>query len=93
MNDLATLPLHSIASRIIMDMESIAKSKGKYWRHAFPYAAPYADAMMSLTTLDDKYGWDSGRDIVARFISNAASWKGETAKAIKAELRKRLGLK
>ena len=86
-------PLHTIASEAIMDMEGIAKGKGKYWRNAFPYLAPYADAMLSLDSVSDNYGWDSGREIVCRFISNAATWKGETAKRIKAELRKIVGLK
>lgn len=91
--NLETLSISNLASRIIMDMEGIAKAKHKYWRAAFPYAAPYADAMMSLQTVNDHYGFDSGFEIVARFLSNASTWKGETAKAIKAELRKRIGLK
>ena len=88
-----TRPLHTIASEAIMDMEAIAKGKGKYWRNAFPYLAPYADAMLSLNSVSDNYGWDSGREIVCRFISNAATWKGEVAKRVKAELRKMVGLK
>ena len=91
--NIATRPLHTIASEAIMDMEAIAKGKGKYWRNAFPYLAPYADAMLSLNSVSDNYGWDSGREIVCRFISNAATWKGEVAKRVKAELRKMVGLK
>jgi hypothetical protein len=89
----ASRPLHTIASEAIMDMESIARGKGKYWRNVFPYLAPYADAMMSLNSIEDNYMWDSGREIVCRFISNAATWKGEVAKRVKAELRKMVGLK
>jgi hypothetical protein len=76
-----------------MDMEAIAKGKYRYWRNVFPYLAPYADALLSLNSIEDNYGWDSGREIVCRFISNASTWKGETAKRIKAELRAIAGLK
>lgn len=86
-------PLHTIASEAIMDMETISKAKRRYWRHAFPYLAPYADAMLSLNSVNDNYGWDSGREIVCRFISNSSTWRGETAKRIKAELRQIVGLK
>ena len=86
-------PLHTIASEIIFDMEAIAKGKRKYWRHVFPYAAPYADAMMSLTDITDNYGWDSGREIVCRFLANANTWRGEVAKRVKAELKALVGLK
>ena len=91
--NIATRPLHTIASEAIMDMESIARGKRKYWRNVFPYLAPYADAMLSLNTINDNYGWDSGREIVCRFISNAGTWRGEVAKRVKAELRKMVGLK
>jgi hypothetical protein len=33
---------------------------------------------------------DSGRSIVAYFLSNASTWRGETAKRIKLELNKML---
>lgn len=86
-------PLYKIASEIIVDMENIAKSKGKYWHKMFPYAKPYVEAMMSLDKITDNYGWDSGMDIVCRFLSNANTWKGETAKILKSELRAMAGLK
>lgn len=54
------------------------------------HARPYIDAMLSLETINDKYIAESGRDIVAYFLSNAAQWKGETAKLVKAELKKRI---
>lgn len=51
------------------------------------YAArPYLQAMYSLDSLSDMYGADNGRSIVAYFLSNASSWRGETARRIKAEL-------
>lgn len=86
-------PLHTIATEAISDMDSIARAKHKYWRNMFPYLVPYAHAMLTLNTVNDKYILDSGYEIVCRFIANAATWKGETARRIKAELRKMVGLK
>ena len=55
------------------------------------YAAkPYLEAMESLLSIKDNYGMDSGRSVVAYFLSNASTWRGDTARAIKTELKKRL---
>lgn len=51
-----------------------------------PYARPYLEAMSSLDSINDNYGLDSGKSIVAYFLSNATSWKGEKAREIKKEL-------
>lgn len=56
------------------------------WKKVSPHAEPYLDAMSTLDSIDDKYGQDSGQSIVAYFLSNAQSWKGENAKRIKKEL-------
>jgi hypothetical protein len=53
-------------------------------------AKPYLSAMECLQSVKDSYGMDSGRSIVAYFLSNATTYKGETAKAIKKELNKRI---
>ena len=57
------------------------------WRPVWFGARPYLDAMRYLTDIDDSYGQDDGRMIVAYFLSNAATWRGETARRIKAELK------
>ena len=49
--------------------------------------------MSTLNSINDKYMFDSGSEIVARFLSNASQWKGENARRIKIELKKMLGLK
>ena len=56
-------------------------------------ARPYLDAMSTLTSIDDKYGYDSADSIVRYFLSNAGTWRGETAKRVKVELKKMVGLK
>lgn len=50
-------------------------------------AKPYLSAMLSLNSVDDKYGLDSGDMIVRYFLSNASTWRGEVAKRVKAELK------
>lgn len=50
-------------------------------------AKPYLDAMALLNSIEDNYGWDSGKNIVLYFLGNASTWRGETAKRIKAELK------
>jgi hypothetical protein len=65
----------------------IAKEIKKDWVKPNYTAKPYLDAMKELNSINDKYGWDNGKTIVLYFLSNASSWKGETAKRIKAELK------
>jgi hypothetical protein len=83
MTDLSTATLSHIAGIIVADYNVRGKE--------LPYAAaPYIDAMRSLATVNDKYGADDGRYIVAYALSNLAVWRGETAKAVKAELKRRI---
>jgi len=60
------------------------------WRKPSSYAIPYIDAMLTLSSIDDNYFLDSGAEIVARFLGNAQTWRGETARRVKAELNSRL---
>lgn len=66
---------------------TIAREIRKDWKNVSPYAAPYLQAMSCLNSVDDNYILDSGRSIVSYFLANAGSWRGETAKRIKAELK------
>jgi hypothetical protein len=43
--------------------------------------------MLDLDTMEDMYINDTASSVVAYFLSNAGSWKGEVARRIKAELR------
>ncbi len=56
-------------------------------------ARPYLGAMRDLESINDSFGHDSGREIVARFLSNAATWKGPVAKEVKAHLKTLLASK
>jgi hypothetical protein len=85
-----TRPLHEIADEIIADWpKGAARGTNFFDERNTPLhpAGPYLYAMQSLYSVGDNYGLDTGRSCVLYFLSNAASWKGETARRIKAELR------
>jgi hypothetical protein len=50
------------------------------------YAEAYVTPMKSLESLSDTYGADSAESIVLYALSNLTSWRGETARRVKAEL-------
>jgi hypothetical protein len=66
---------------------AIAREISASWPNPYFGAAPYLGAMRSLDSIGDAYGADDGRIIVLYFLSNASTWRGETAKRIKAELK------
>ena len=72
----------------VRPLNLIAREISADWGSKINYAArPYLDAMFSLNSINENYICDSGRSIVAYFLSNASTWRGETAKRIKAELK------
>lgn len=69
----------------------IAADVSKDWGAKVNYAAkPYLSAMADLDSIKGRYFEDSAESIVAYFLANAGSWRGEKAKAIKVELNKML---
>jgi hypothetical protein len=70
-----TRPLYEVAEEIRKD-----------WKNIYFGAKPYLDAMSCLESINDNYGWDSGKSIVLYFLANASSWRGEVARRIKKEL-------
>jgi len=75
------------------NLYEIANEITNDWVKVSPYAKQYLDAMHCLTSVNDKYGFDSGKSIVLYFLSNASQWKGDKAKTIKKELKQMVGLK
>jgi hypothetical protein len=71
----------------------IANEIKQDWKTVNYGAKPYLDAMACLSSTSDNFGMDTGKSIVLYFLSNASSWRGETAKRVKAELKKMVGLK
>ena len=68
------------------DLSAIAYEILDNWHKPYFGAVPYIDAMTCLTSIDDNYGADPARQVVAYFLSNATTWRGETARRVKAEL-------
>jgi len=57
------------------------------WKKPYFGAVPYIEAMETLNSINDNYYFDSGKSIVRYFLANASTWKGETARRVKAELK------
>jgi len=77
-----TRKIHEIAAEIKAD-----------WTKPYFGAVPYIQAMLDLDTVEDIYGCDGADDIIRYFLSNAGTWRGETARRVKAELKVMVGFK
>lgn len=72
----------------VRPLYEIAREINKDWGSKIYFGAkPYLSAMLSLNSINDNYGLDSGECMVRYFLANAGTWKGEVAKRIKAELK------
>ena len=69
-------PLHVIAAEIVSD-----------WKRPYFGAVPYIDAMTYLNSIEDNYYYDTADSVVRYFLANAGTWRGETARRVKAELK------
>jgi hypothetical protein len=75
-NTMTNRPIYQIANEISRD-----------WKNKYFGAVPYLNAMRDLDSIKDKYIMDSGKSIVVYFLCNATTWRGETARRIKKELK------
>jgi hypothetical protein len=87
---MATKKIQKVQNRPLYE---IARDIRKDWKNPYLGAKPYLDAMATLDSINDNYGWDSADSIVRYFLGNASTWRGETAKTIKKELKAMVGLK
>jgi len=71
-----TRPLFQIAAEIRAD-----------WKNPYFGAVPYLSAMSTLSDVREKYIYDDGKSIVLYFLANAGTWRGDTARRVKAELK------
>jgi hypothetical protein len=76
-----------------LSLGALGRAIYRDWKNVNYAAAPYLAALCQLDSVDDSYGYDSGQSIIRYFLSNASSWRGTVAKAIKAELKRRVGVK
>ena len=65
----------------------IAREIQTTWKNPYFGCKPYLEAMFCLDRPTDNYGYESAKTIVLYFLANASTWRGETAKKIKSELK------
>jgi hypothetical protein len=70
-------------------LSEIAAIIRKEWKKVNYAAEPYLEAMHALQSTKSFFGYDCGKNVVLYFLSNASAWRGETAKAVKLELKNR----
>jgi hypothetical protein len=68
-------------------LTEIATEIRRDWTNPYFGAVPYINAMSLLTGVNDMYGQDRAEDIVRYFLANSRTWRGETARRVKAELK------
>lgn len=74
-------PLYEIAEEIRNETAASAF----WWK-----AQPYVEAMLSLNKITDMYMFEPADMVVRYALGNLMGWRGDKAKAIKAELREML---
>lgn len=60
------------------------------WRKPYFGAVPYIAALSRCRSLDTVFIAEPARDLVPYFLANAGTWRGPVARAVKAELKRRL---
>lgn len=80
-----TRPLYEIASDIVDDVRAqYAGKPDPAWQ---TYAWAYVMPMLELDSIDDMYYYDDARSVVMYALANLQQWRGDKARAIKAELK------
>lgn len=76
-------------------LSEIAKDILQHWKNPYFGAKPYIQAMLLINSAEPNapYLSESAESIVAYFLANATTFRGEDAKRIKAELKKQYNIK
>ena len=74
-------------------LSTIAADIRANWKNVYFGAVPYLDALSTLTDITDYFYADDAKSIVLYFLANATTWRGDTARRIKAELKSIAGVK
>ena len=72
------------------EIREIAREIRNDWKNVYFGAAPYIDAMSTIGGIDENFGYDSARSIINYFLVNSSSWRGDTARRVKLELKSML---
>jgi hypothetical protein len=73
--------------RSLMKIARDIKGSPWYRSNSSVYARDYVEAMSCLNSINDTYGLDSAESVVRYALSNLTTWRGDQARAIKAELK------
>ena len=68
-------------------LSTIDREISSDWKKVNFAAVPYLQAMATMESPQDNFGYDSGQSVVIYFLSNAGSWRGDVARRIKKELK------
>ena len=76
-------------------LSEIAKDILQHWKNPYFGAKPYIQAMLLINSAEPNahYLAESAEGIVAYFLANATTFRGEDARRIKAELKKQYNIK
>ena len=74
-------------SKLKRPIYEIAREIRADWKPVSPHARPYLEAMSFLYDVSDYFFADSGKSVILYFLANASTWRGETARRIKEELK------
>lgn len=83
---MSTQPVQRAVAQI-RPLSAIAAEIREDWTRPYFGAVPYLSAMAELDSVRDAYYADSAASVVRYFLANAQTWRGEKARAIKAELK------
>jgi hypothetical protein len=82
-------PVRTVAAEF-RPLWEIAREIAADWGNPNYAALPYLEVMFKLDKITDRYGYDDAEEIVLKFLGNAKTWRGDTARLVKAELRQML---
>lgn len=76
-----------MANANVRPLREIAREIQADWTKPYYGAVPYLTVMAGLDDVHSAYYADSAASIVRYFLANAQTWRGETARRVKAELK------
>lgn len=68
----------------------IAREIRHDWKKPYFGAVPYIAAMESIGDVSERYIAEDGYNVVAYFLANAGTWRGDVARRVKTELKNML---
>ena len=79
----------------IRTFQQVARDIKSAWLNVYFGAVPYLEALLQLDTADPGalYINETAKDIALYFLANARTFRGDTAKSLKAELKTMIGIK